>query len=87
MISHRVVLTRTAERQMASLSTQGREMIAAALIAIGSNPRPYGCRTLTDTEDLWLVRVREYRVVYQIRNGTLIVTGVKTADPRRVRLT
>jgi len=84
MAAYRVVLTPAAERQLAKLSNHVREMIAAALVALAANPRPSGCRKLADAKDLWRVRVRQYRVIYQILDDKLIVTVVKIGDRKDV---
>jgi mRNA interferase RelE/StbE len=84
MAAYRVVLTPAAERQFAKLSQQAREMIAAALLALAANPRPPGCVKLADAENLWRIRVRQYRVIYQIQDDQLIVTVVKIGDRKDV---
>jgi mRNA interferase RelE/StbE len=80
MTAYRVVLTPAAERQLCKLPHQAREMIAAALVALGRNPHPPRCVKLAGAEDLWRLRVRQYRVIYQIRDDQLIVTVVKVGD-------
>jgi mRNA interferase RelE/StbE len=80
MAEYRVVLTPAAQRQFVKLSHQAREMIAAALLALARNPRPPGCVKLADAEDLWHIRVRQYRVIYQILDDQLIVVVVKIGD-------
>ena len=84
MAAYRVVLTPAAERQFGTLSVQAREMIAAALVALGRNPRPSGCAKLAGAEDLWRIRVRQYRVIYQILDDQLIVVVVKIGDRKDV---
>ena len=84
MAAYRVVLTPAAELQFAKLSYQAREMIAAALMALATNPRPPGCVKLAGAEDLWRIRVRQYRVIYQIHDNQLIVTVVKIGDRKDV---
>ena len=84
MAAYRVVLTPAAQRQFAKLSQQAREMIAAALLALAANPRPPGCVKLADAENLWRIRVRQYRVIYQILDDQLIVTVVKIGDRKDV---
>jgi mRNA interferase RelE/StbE len=59
-------------------------MIAAALVALGRNPRPPGCSKLSGADDLWRMRVRQYRAIYQILDDQLIVVIVKTGDRRDV---
>ena len=84
MAVYRVVLTRAADRQLAKLPRQAREMVAAALVTLGSNPRPAGCVKLDGSDDLWRIRVRQYRVIYQIVAAELIVTIVKVGDRKNV---
>ena len=84
MAAYRVVLTPAAERQFARLPHQAREMIAAALMALATNPRPPGCVKLAGAEDLWRIGVRQYRVIYQILDSQLIVTAVKIGDRKDV---
>jgi len=84
MAAYRVVLTPAAERQLAKMPHQAREMVAAVLVALGTNPRPTGCIKLSGTEDLWRIRVRQYRVIYQILDAELIVTIVKVGDRKDV---
>jgi len=59
-------------------------MVAAALVALGTNPRPAGCAKLSGGDDLWRIRVRQYRVIYQIVDTELIVTIVKVGDRKDV---
>ena len=84
MAAYRVVLAPAAERQFATLSHQAREMIAAALVALADNPRPPGCVKLAGAEGLWRIRVRQYRVIYQILDDELIVVVVKIGDRKDV---
>ena len=84
MAAYRVVLTPAAERHFAKLSHQAREMIAAVLAALAGNPRPPGCVKLAGAEDLWRIRVRQYRVIYQILDDELIVVVVKIGDRKDV---
>jgi mRNA interferase RelE/StbE len=84
MAAYRVVLTPAAARQLDKLSPQAREMIAAALVALGGNPRPRGCGKLAGADDLWRIRIRQYRVIYQIRHDQLLVVVVKIGDRKDV---
>jgi mRNA interferase RelE/StbE len=84
MAVYRVVLTPAAERQFAKLSHQAREMIAAALVALAGNPRPPGCVKLAGAEDLWRIRVRQYRIIYQLLDHELLVVVVNIGDRNEV---
>jgi mRNA interferase RelE/StbE len=84
MAASRVVLTPAAERQFAKLSLQAREMIAAALVALARNPRPPACVKLAGAEDLWRIRVRQYRIIYQLLDDELLVVVVNIGDRNEV---
>ena len=84
MAAYRVLLTPAADRQLGKLTHQAREMIAAALVALGGNPRPLVCTKLAGSDNLWRVRVRQYRVIYQILDNQLIVLVVKIGDRKDV---
>jgi mRNA interferase RelE/StbE len=84
MAAYRVVMTPAAERQLGRPPHEAREMIAAALVALGRNPRPPGCTKLAGAEDLWRIPIRRYRVVYQILDDQLIVVVVKIGDRKDV---
>ncbi len=79
-----VVLTPAADRQLAKPPRQAREMVAAALATLGTNPRPAGCVKLAGSDDLWRIRVRQYRVIYQILDADVIVRIVNFGDHKDV---
>jgi mRNA interferase RelE/StbE len=83
MAAFRVVLTPAAEQQFGKLPSQAREMIAASLLALARNPRPPGSIKLAGA-DVWRIRVRQYRVIYQIQDTQLIITVVKIGDRKDV---
>jgi mRNA interferase RelE/StbE len=84
MTEYRVVLAPAADRQLAKLPRQAREMVAAAIVTLASNPRPSGAVKLSGAVDLWRIRVRDYRVIYAIVSGELIVTVVKVGNRKDV---
>jgi mRNA interferase RelE/StbE len=59
-------------------------MIAAALVALAGNPRPPGCVKLAGAEDLWRIRVRQYRIIYQLLDDELLVVVVNIGDRNEV---
>lgn len=46
--------------------------ILEAIEALAENPRPYGCKKLTDRPG-YRIRVGTYRIIYSILDTTLIV--------------
>ena len=59
-------------------------MVAAAIAALSSNPRPAGCAKLTGADNLWRVRIRDYRIIYTIRDDQLLVVVVKVGNRKDV---
>lgn len=84
MPAYVVEFTPAAERQLAALARQDRLLVAAALAALASNPRPPGCAKLGGHEGLWRVRVRQFRIIYTVADQRLLVTVVKIGDRKEV---
>jgi mRNA interferase RelE/StbE len=52
--------------------------------ALRENPRPTTVKKLAAEENLYRIRVGDYRVVYQIRDKELIVLVVKIGHRREI---
>jgi len=51
---------------------------------LANNPRPFGSDKLAGPEELYRVRVGDYRIVYQIQDEALLVLVVKIGHRREV---
>ena len=51
---------------------------------LASQPRPPGSEKLFGPEDLYRIRVGDYRIVYQIRDEELLVSVLKIGHRREV---
>jgi mRNA interferase RelE/StbE len=74
----------SAEKQLDRLAANVRARITKAMERLCNNPRPPGCVKLKGEDDLWRIRVGDYRVVYAIRDEELIVLVVRVADRKDV---
>lgn len=61
-----VLLERRAQRDLDALPVDVAGRITRAIAALGSQPRPHGCRKLVGSESDWRIRVGDYRVIYEI---------------------
>lgn len=52
-----------------------------AITALATNPRPPGCVKMAGSVDLWRIRVGDWRVIYAVDDGVLVVLVV-TVAPR-----
>jgi mRNA interferase RelE/StbE len=63
---YRIIVERSAEKDLKRLSSETRARVATALLALATNPRPSGSRKLVGTERDWRIRVGDYRIIYEI---------------------
>ena len=70
---YRVLLERTAEKDLSRLSAEIHDRVIAAIQALAKNPRPSGCRKLAGSKHDWRIRVGDYRVIYEIADEIRIV--------------
>ena len=61
-----VVITRGAQRDLDRLDRPVLARVAPAIDELSSDPRPPGCRKLVNQSNLWRVRVRDWRVLYEV---------------------
>ena len=66
-----------AERALQQLPEQVQRRLVLAVRGLRSEPRPPGAIKLHGADDLWRIRVGDYRVVYSIDDGKLIVLVVR----------
>lgn len=73
MAEYRVIVARSARKELESLPHATADRIVAMLEHLAAEPRPVGARKLRGAADLWRVRVGHYRVVYAINDAQQIV--------------
>ncbi len=73
-----------AQKELAKLDKRIARRIATAVSALGANPRPAGCRRLVGYDNLWRIRVGDYRVIYTIMDTELIVLVLRIAHRSEV---
>ena len=69
MTVYRVLLERSAERDLGRLSSEVHSRVIAAIQALAGHPRPPGCRKLVGGKSDWRIRVGDYRVIYEIADA------------------
>ncbi|MEL6436671.1 MAG: type II toxin-antitoxin system mRNA interferase toxin, RelE/StbE family [Pseudomonadota bacterium] len=53
-------------------STREKERLEKAILALSNDPRPRGAKKLSG-HDLWRIRIGDWRVAYEIRDGQLLI--------------
>jgi len=74
-MKYTVLIERYAQKQIMKLDRKIIPIIKSAIVGLADNPRPYGYRKLKG-EEAYRIRVGDYRVIYEIDDGKIIVTVV-----------
>jgi len=83
-VSYRIEWTENAKRAFRKLGKQPQRRLAKAIDALAEEPRPAGVKKLETTEDLYRIRVGDYRVVYQLQDQALLVLIVRVGDRKDI---
>ena len=71
-----------AERELKRLDRTTKNRIVKALLALIKDSRPPGCLKVKTAEELWRIRVGDWRVGYEIDDATRTVTIVTIGHRR-----
>ena len=67
-----------------ALDAKQQSRVVETIEALERNARPSGVAKLSGSDDLYRLRVGDYRIVYQIEDAKLIVLIVKVGHRRDV---
>ena len=81
-MAYRVVLLRSAARELDALPQPMRRRVARAIGALATEPRPPGVKLLSGPERIWRVRVGDYRVLYRVDDDRVVVMVVRVRHRR-----
>ena len=82
-MTYRVDIRPAAVRALRKVDHQDRPRIQAAIALLARDPRPPGARTLRG-RDGYRVRVGDYRILYTVDDGVLVVVVVTLGHRREV---
>ena len=83
-MSYEVQLTPAAARQLRKFDPQVRRRIQAAVELLAADPRPPAATRLVGGAGEWRVRTGDYRIVYEIHDGRLLVLVLRLGHRRDV---
>ena len=79
---YEVYLEQTAERDLKRLSVDAFHRVIPHIKALAEEPRPSGCRKITDSKSDWRIRIGDYRVIYEIDEKTEAVKVMRIRHRR-----
>ena len=81
---YKVLISRTAEKQLKKLPHDVQRKLAAVIVSIGIEPRPFGSKKLSDSSSTYRVRSGVYRVIYDIYDREIIVSVLKVGHRKDI---
>lgn len=83
-MNYRTTLAPAAARQLRKMDATARRRVQAVIETLGVNPRPPGAVRLVGGAGEWRVRSGDYRVVYEIDDGILVILVVADGHRRDI---
>jgi len=83
-MTYRIEVAPAAIRQLRKLDPAARRRLQAAIELLADDPRPSGAQKLVGGAGEWRVRTGDYRVVYEVHDGVLLVLVVAIGHRRDI---
>ena len=81
---YEIVVLPAARKALRKLDESSKERIAARIDRLAKNPRPSGCKKLEGGDELYRIRVGDFRVIYRIEDEVLVVAIVAVGNRRDI---
>ena len=78
-MAYQILIEKPALKQLSKLEKRIREDIIAAIDALADNPRPLGYKKLVEEGGTYRIKVKNYRILYDVIDKVLTVTVITTA--------
>jgi mRNA interferase RelE/StbE len=83
-LAYRIEFTPRAERDFKSLDGSVRGRIRRRIDSLTENPYPSGVKKIEGEDEIYRVRVGDYRILYQIKGKILLVLIVRIGHRRDI---
>lgn len=84
MADYAVSFRRSAEKDLRRLDAGVQTRVIRAVERLAHDPRPDGCKKLQGSDDVWRIRVGDYRVIYTVDDVVLIVAVERVRNRKDV---
>jgi mRNA interferase RelE/StbE len=84
MAHYKIEVSATAERQLKKIRREDKVRILRAILLLAGEPRPDGCKKMSGYDDLYRIRIGNYRVIYEIDRKRIIIVILKIGHRREV---
>ena len=83
-MSYEVRLLSAALRQLRKFDPLARRRVQAAIDLLAENPRPPSAKRLVGGAGEWRVRTGDYRIIYEVHDGELLVLVLQMGHRRDI---
>ena len=84
MEEYSIEFLRTARKELAKLSTEVQQRIAAKIEQLKTNPYLPGAKALKNGGGRLRLRVGDYRIIYRVENTQLIIIIIKVGHRKNI---
>ncbi len=81
---YEIIYKKSVDKDLRKLPLAIRKIIVSKIQALATDPHPAGATKLRGSADLFRLRHSDYRVIYQIQKGKLILLIIKVGHRREV---
>jgi mRNA interferase RelE/StbE len=82
-MTYKLSIRRKAQKQLEKLPANDYKKAKQTILGLANDPRPAGSKKLKG-RDGWRVRQGNYRIIYEIEDGQLIVTVLEVGDRKDI---
>ena len=84
MANYRIEVSATAEKQIRKLGKKDQIAVLRGIRQLSTEPRPPNSRKMSGYDDVYRIRVGQYRVLYSVENKKLVIIILKVGRRRDV---
>ncbi len=84
MARYDIEISATAEKQIRKIPQKDQIVVFRRIQELATVPRPQGSRKLQGYDDVYRIRVRNYRILYSVEDKHLIIIILKVGHRRDV---
>ena len=82
--NYRIEFNKKYLKDLEKIPSKMQKQISEKIRDLAFNPRPKGCKKLQGSHDLYRIRCGDYRVVYTIHDGVLLILIVEVGHRREI---
>ncbi len=83
-MSYTITFKKSASKQLRKLPKAVLATVASAVDDLANEPRPDSCKKLKGSDDVYRIRVGDYRVLYTVDDSIITVEVIKVGNRKDV---